>query len=319
MRTSSIVLAAALTSALVASACKKSDKPAPAAGTAAPAAGTAAPAAGTAAPAAGTAAGTAAPAAEPAAPAAAPAAGTTLKLTEVPPKVGDKRTKIEDNEIALQMDAKGKKVDVQVVGHKEEQLELLELAGDVMMKVKASYPSISNTQTIAGKVQAKPNVLAGKAYVVWSEAGEIKATTADGAAVSAEELAELADENDELGKPDVMQQILANRTWTIGEPYVFTADDLAKLKARANPGKPVPSAISFTLRSFDATVAVFELTMSMVQAKGTEQLQFDMKGTARLELPSTNPIEMSMSGPISGTANGMPTTGTLTGKTTYSY
>lgn len=307
MRSTSIVIALSLATALAAAGCKKAEQKAadPAPKDLAKVPEVAKPPA---------------PAGSVKAPEAAAPSATTLKFDEAPAKVGDKRTKTDDSEVLFQVDAKGKKVDVKVVKHKEEQVEILAVDGAIPMKIKIAYPTISSSQTISGAVKTKPEVLDGKTYVVWSEGGAIKATTADGAAVSAEELAELADENDELGKPDTMEQILEGRTWTIGETYDFTADDLAKLKARSTAsGKPVATAMSLTLQSFDATQAIFALTMAMTQTKDPDTLTFAMKGTAHVALPSAHATALAMDGAITGTANGMPTAGTMTAKTIYTY
>ena len=215
---------------------------------------------------------------------------------------------------------KGKQVGVKSVDHKQETTEVLAVEAGGATKLKATYANLSAVQTIDGKDKAKPQVLDGKSYLVWVEGGAIKATTADGAAVSAEELAELTDKHDDLGKPDVIEDLLAGRTWKIGETYVFTADDLAKLKARStSTGKPVATEMSFTLEAFNATEARFAMTTTLVQTKGAEQLTFVMKGIARVELPTNRGLEMSMAGGITGTVKTMPTKGAMTMKTVYAY
>lgn len=308
MRSTSIVIALSLATALVAGGCKKAEEKKAAAPPPVeqPKAAEA--------PKAGEAAKVPTPTPTPVADA------TTLKLASIADKVGDKRTKTDDIVVDFEFDVKGKKVAVKSVDHKEETTEVLAVEGTGASKVKASYAKMSAVQTMDGKDKNKPQILDGKSYIVWVEGGAIKATTADGAAVSADELKELADKNDDLGKPDVIEELLAGRTWKIGETYVFTADDLAKLKARsASQDKPVATEMSLTLEAFDATEGRFALTTTLVQTKGADQLTFAMKGLARVELPSNRGLEMSMSGVISGTMKTMATTGTMTAKTTYAY
>jgi hypothetical protein len=291
--------------ALVATGCKKSDKPAPGNGPTTPEAKPPEAKPPEAKP----------PEAKP------PVGGDTLTLKETPAKVGDKRTKTDDVVVVFQFDAKGKKIDARSVEHKQEAAEILAVDGKIPMKVKVAYSGLKAEQTIGGKVQTKPQVLDGKTYVVWSEGGAIKATTADGAAVSAEELKELTSKNDELGKPDVIEDLLGGRTWKVGETYVLSADELAKVKANiTDPSKPLPTEMSFTLKSFDDKQAMFEMTTTLVQAaKGADQLTFAMKGLAKVELPGVHASELSLDGTLAGSINSMPTTGTMTGKTTYTY
>lgn len=263
---------------------------------------------------------TPAPAAvDPGAPAAAGA--DTLKLAMVPPKVGDKQTKIDDIGVVFSLDAKGKKIDVETIEHKEQTQEVLESDGKEPTKIRVSYSKLSEVQKMGGQDKAKPQPLDGKTFIVWTEGGVIKATTDDGKPVTDEELALLAKKNDDLGKGDPLTELMAGRTWKIGETYNLTADDLAKLKARDKTGeKPVPVAMSFTLESFDAKEARFAMVMVMDQSMGaTDKLNFDLKGFARIEQPSSRALEMNMSGPVKGAVKGMATEGTMSAKSTYSY
>jgi|GEM_PF-4430006 len=249
----------------------------------------------------------------------APGPAGTLTLAPNREKVGDKKVKTEHAVVAFSLDAKGKTVEVKTTGHKQAATEVLAI-DPVPTKLKVSYSGLSSVQNVGGKDTVKPQILDGKSYVVWVEGGAIKATTADGAAVSPEELTELADENDDLGKPDDLDAILNGRAWKIGETYQLTADELAKMKARStNPSKPVISAMSLTLQAFDAKEATFALAMTLVQSKGAEGLTFDLKGTARLDVVANRAIEMAVEGPLAGSVNGMTATGTMSVKTTYRY
>lgn len=253
------------------------------------------------------------------APPPAPASGRTLKMNERPHQVGDKRTKVDDVEVKFQIDAEGRMLEASSSQHEEETVKILEVKDDVVMKVEVTYGTLTSKRSTGPKVEDKPEIRSGKTYLVWSEGGAIKATLPDGSAVTAEELAELASENDEVGKPDAMSQILGGRTWTIGETYQFTADDLAKLAARNAASKPKATAFALTLQSFDDKEAHFALTTTMVQKQGADQLTFDMTGHVRIELPVARPTELMMTGTLTGTIRGMKTGGSMAGTTRYSY
>lgn len=308
-----------------ASACKKADdkpKADPAAAPAAPAAPAPAPAPTAPAPGGTAPAATAPGAVDPSARVGAQVLGPdTLRLRSMPNVVGDKRTKIDDIVVIFQVEANGQKIDVHSTEHKEEAVEVLAVdAAGTRTKQKVTYTGMKSTQTVGGKSKDKPQVLDGKSYVVWIEGGEVKATTADGAAVSADELAELVKANRELGRPEEMDSILADRVWKIGETYTFTADDLAKLNARSTGGdRPIATAMSLTLERFDDKQAVMRMTTELRQEKGKDKLDFAMQGPVTLELPQARAISMEMEGTIKGVANGMPSGGSMKNRTTYRY
>lgn len=317
MRSSPLIVLS-LAAALVATGCKKASdsksEGAPAAGKTAtgPATPPADPAAKPATPT-----GPATPPTDPAAPPV--GTETTLKLTvKAAPKVGDKRGKTDDINTTMVVDANGKPTTVIMGEHKEQQAEVLAVDGDVRTKIKITYVKLTATQTIGTAVKSKPQPLDGKTYIVAFEGGEIKSTTPEGAAVSPEEAAELADDNDELGQPDVMEKILADHTWTIGETYAFSADELARLAARKRgPGKPTATAMGLTLKSFDAKHAEFAITTTLTRDK--DQFSVTMTGTIVVDRVNDRPLSMTMEGALTATTNGKPTTGTLIGKTVYTY
>lgn len=245
--------------------------------------------------------------------------GAPLTLHAVPIQIGDKRIKTEDMEIALHLDADGTRVEVTVVKHVQATTEVVAVDGAIATKLKVSYAGLRDVRTIGGKVKVKPQILDGKSYVVWAEGGAIQATTADGAAVSADELTELAKHNPELGKPDVTAGLLAERTWTIGEKRVATGDELAKIATVVADANQVPSEMSFTLLSFDATEARFAVTTTLVATDGDGQSTFTLKGIARVERSSGRPLETSMAGTIHGVSFGIPAAGTTTTTAMYTY
>lgn len=249
----------------------------------------------------------------------APTAADGIKLAEAPPKVGDKKTKFDDVTVNFTFEIQGKKIDAKSVEHKEETVEIVALDGKIPMKIKVSYAKMSAVQTMAGKDQPKPQPLDGKSYLVWSEGGAVKFSTADGGPVTPEEEKALQNKADDVGRVDPLDELLSAHLWKIGETYAFTDADLAKIAGATLPGKPVPKAMSFTLTAVDDKIATFDMTTKLVQGDGPENLTFEMKGVAKVERATSHGLEMKLSGPLSGTIKGMPTTGTVDGHTTYTY
>jgi hypothetical protein len=182
----------------------------------------------------------------------------------------------------------------------------------------AGYPVRKETEQAGGKTREKPSPLAGKRYLAWAEGGAIKATHEDGSAVSPEELDELSQDLDELGKPRPMDEIIAARTWKVGEPYSFTADELARLNATKSERTPRGTAMSLELREVAGGRAVFAMKTSM-QLEGKATMKMEMNGTATLDVATGRPLAVELGGPLDGTAKGQPLTGTMKGIATYQY
>lgn len=306
-----LVLASCL--ALVACEKKKSDPPAKAAP---PAAGTAAAApTPTPAPSTGTA----------AAPEAAQAAGTApageLKIPNLPPKVGDKSTEVEDRKMIAKVEPKpGTVVEVTTVEQRQEDKEVMAVDGDVVTKLKVSYPKVAITESAMGKTKDKPTPTLGKSYLVWREGDEFKATLADGGAVSPEELKVLAKGQKRIGRPDVMQQIMAAHAWKQGEVVTMTPAELERLATvvggEDDGGKL--TGMSFALQSSDDKVATFTMTMAMEGTTPKGSMKVSLTGTAKVDRNSGRALEVKAEGPFEGNM-GVPITGTMTGTTSYSY
>ena len=246
------------------------------------------------------------------------AAGLKLPLAER--KVGVRWTKTDDLTSNMVLTAPGdRKVTIVGKRHYRDEFEVVELGPDgMMMKLKASYPEREEGETVDGKAKPKPTPIAGKSYIVWAKDGKVEATLADGGAVSPEELAELADDLDELGKPRPMDHFMSGRTWKIGEPYQLTADQLAQLAAVKGDKAPKQVGITLTLTSVDAGTAVFAMQTAM-QVDGKADLKIDLSGKISVDVATGRPMAVELSGPLKGEAAGMPVEGTMSGTITYTY
>lgn len=246
--------------------------------------------------------------------------GDGIKIPMAERKVGTRWIKTDDLTSHMVLTAPGdKKVAIEGKRHYRDELEVVELGPDgVLTKVKASYPEREDGEIVAGKAKAKPIAIAGKSYIVWSKDGKVEATLADGGAVSPAELAELTDDLDELGKPRVMDRLMSARTWKIGEPYALTADELAQLAAIKSAKSPRQVGITLTLTSVDAGKAVFAMQTTM-KVEGKAELEVAMTGKVTIDIATGRPLAVELSGPVKGSAGGMPLEGTMTGANTYAY
>lgn len=255
----------------------------------------------------------------PTAPAPTAPAGDGLKLPLAAHTVGLRWTKVDDMTSAMEVTAGDKKIPVTSKRHYRDELEILAVdAAGIVTKIKASYPERQDTEETGGKGRDKTSTLTGKSYVASSVGGKVEATLAAGGAVSPEELTELTRDLDELGKPQPMDRIVASRTWKIGEVYNFTADELAQLAAAKVDDAPSPTAMSLALREVAGDRAIFDMTSAM-STTGKAAMSIEMKGTVTIDSKTGRPVVIELGGPVTGTASGMPVTGTMTGKITYDY
>ena len=146
----------------------------------------------------------------------------------------------------------------------------------------------------------------------------VAATHADGSPVTGDELAELTGEQDELGKPPVMETIMASRTWKLGEVYAFNAAELLRL-AEAKDGKgPQATELTMRLARIVGHDAEFAMTMKL-ESSDAPTMTMDITGTVTIDGPTGRPRRLEISGPVKGDAGGMPIVGTMSGQITYAF
>ncbi|MBE7451023.1 MAG: hypothetical protein HS111_19665 [Kofleriaceae bacterium] len=241
----------------------------------------------------------------------------TSLLPQHTPKVGDKLTKLDEMTMKLTIEAApGKTMEMDMVKTTEESREVLALDGTIITKARYAFPVHKETQTMGGKSRDKVSPLVGKSYIVWREGGKLQATTEDGATPPPDELAEILDEAKNVGTPDVMDEVIASKTWKPGARVVFTADDLAKINAR-NPDKTDKQslqAMAFTLTGVDGGVATFDMEMTMLAGDDKGTMTMTLTGAARVDVATGRLLEVGGAGTVDGQM-GMPLKGTMSMKT----
>lgn len=248
-----------------------------------------------------------------------PTAAGEVKVVQARPAVGMQWTKVDDLTSTMVVTAGDKKLTIDTKRHFRHEHEVLAVdAAGLVTQVKASYPEHEESERRNGEAKDKVSPLKGKSYIVSVEGGEIKATLADGGAISKEELEELAADQDELGKPRVMDQIIASRTWKVGELYLLTAAELAQIAASKGARAPRASVIGFTLREVKGDLAIFDMKTTM-HVEGKAQIDMEMAGSVILDTRTGRPIEVALTGPAKGKAGNFPVEGTMSGKTSYQY
>lgn len=241
-----------------------------------------------------------------------PAAGDSVTIPLAPRTVGIKWTKLDEGTTSIEVTQGGQTATFGGKRHHRTDSEILAVDGaGLVTKVAVTYVERDDTDGD----EVKPSAIAGKSYIAWIEGGEIGATHADGSAVSSEELDELTHDQDELGKPPVMEQIMA-RTWTRGVKVDLTEAELARAGEDAGDG-PKPSAMSFTLRAVEGGVAAFDVIMQMKSV--SPPIGIDASGTATIDVRTGRPVRLELAGPVSGSASGMTIGGSMSATVTYTF
>ncbi|MEZ4364928.1 MAG: hypothetical protein R2939_01410 [Kofleriaceae bacterium] len=246
---------------------------------------------------------------------------STLTLAPATVQVGDRRTKVDSLTTRFTVTSDGQQVPIESNETSTETAEVLAVdAAGAPTKLRITYTTKVATQAVAGQVDVAPQPLEGRTYVVWVEAGVVRATSGDGEPVTEAELAALADDHETLGRPAAMERILAGRTWRLGERYSLTEAELAEYNElkRTASGQHA-SAMALTLTGFDDQLATFEMEVTLRTAKGGAALTISMTGPVRIERARTRPLEITMTGTLEGVTQGLPAVGTVEGHTTFAY
>jgi hypothetical protein len=214
-------------------------------------------------------------------------------------------------------------MEIDVAKQAEETREVLAVdSAGIMTKVKISYTTLKETQSMGGKSKDKPSPVAGKSYVVTWDGKEVTATREDGSALAGEELDEVLDDQKNLGKVDGIDQIVASKVWKTGQKVVITAEELATVNAsqrgKRDGGKETLTAMELTLTGVDGGVASFELHMVMDVKSPKGSMKMDLTGAVKLDAATGRLVEIAGAGPIEGTM-GAPITGSMTMKETVTH
>lgn len=241
-----------------------------------------------------------------------------VQLPLAPRVVGIRWTKVDDTTTDLRVGTGSTAVPVGGKRHHRSDNEILAVDADgLVTKVAVSYPEWVDVSVGADAPDAAPP-LRGRSYVAWIADGVIAATHADGSAVSDAELKELSGDQDELGRPPVMEQIMASRTWKLGETYVLGAPELMRLASSKGGVGPQATALNLTLRRVVGADAEFAMVMKLESTESVT-MTIDVTGTVTIDTATGRPQRLEISGPVTGAAAGMPITGTMTGLITYAF
>ena len=185
-------------------------------------------------------------------------------------------------------------------------------------RVRCEYLDKSSTSSQdGGELKKRISVVSGKTYIVKAKNGEIEVTDADGEPVTKQELTEVKNDHDDLGKPNKLNNLLPDRPIALGEklsppPSVI----LAMLDLLMPSSGQEPLAVKdagLTFKSVEGTganrVAVFDMSLTVIASAqdGKPPAEMALNGTLKLLVDSLLPIEIALKGPITIAAseNGM--------------
>jgi hypothetical protein len=244
-----------------------------------------------------------------------------VTLTTAAPVVGATSTEIEDVETLMKAESSpGQVMELSSKSHHDHLTEVLAVAGGIVTKVKITYRAHDDLQVNRGVTKSRPSPTAGKTYLAWRDPTDhLMVTSGDGSVVADDELAIVRKDEKNLARPEVLPTILARHQWTPGATVALAADELTELNAlRPDPAEPKVAQMVFALTASDATTATFKLSMAMTITAPPNALTIELNGVAKIDRRTSQPLEISGTGPISGSL-GAPVTGTMTTHTVYTY
>jgi hypothetical protein len=245
-------------------------------------------------------------------PAVAPAAGDGVKLPRPAPKVGDKRVETEAMTMEITIDDKGTKHAIKNTRSKVEEREALAVDGDRVTKFKVTYKAVEESQTVDGAARSKPSLVVGKTYIVEVSPDKVAVTSEAGTPIPDAELAEATKRADELRTQNRLENVMASKTFHLGQKVELTADDLAQMNT-GEVGSKMLSA-SFTLKAVDDATATFATVLVVEETNPLGVLKAELTADAVIDRKRGEPVSVVGSGPMTGIA-----TGTMTAKTSYTY
>ncbi|MCE9576483.1 MAG: hypothetical protein K8W52_25260 [Deltaproteobacteria bacterium] len=242
-----------------------------------------------------------------------------VRIMIAPVKVGDRSTYTMDETATMKVEARpGQAIEVEQTKHTVRVVEVVAVDGGVATRARVSFPAISDTSTMGAERKDAPQPAAGKTYLVWREGTELHVTHEDGSPVSPEEKKVAGGVGDEIGHADPMTVIMASKTWKPGIKVDLTPAELDALNAekRAEDDAPKAQAVSLTLTRADATTATFEMVAAIQLQNAKGVMRMVLTAAVTIERATGRGRELSGSGSMSGNL-GMPVTGTMTAKATY--
>jgi hypothetical protein len=247
-----------------------------------------------------------------------PADDGTLRLTWKPPRIGEIAEKTKQTTTEMEFLAQGAPIPVRVEAEERTVTEVLAVDGEAATRVRYAVELSRSTQMMNGSQDSNEDVLHGKTFLVWAEAGTIQATRDDGAPASAEELAELEDDfDDELGVVPPTAAILTGRAWAPGETYTLTADELDRLGAPRRGRTVTQATISFIDEVPGTATFLMEAQLEEKRPEGSFAISYE--GTTSIDIEHVRPTSSSSRGTMSGTVSGMRMTGKVSERSQTSY
>ncbi len=235
---------------------------------------------------------------------------TFVRITKVPPKVGDTRTQKQsiDMKVKIHVDMKPKPIDREMerVETSVEKHEALAVDGPAVTKVKIVVQERTQTEFDEGKQTKKnPSVTSGKTYIAEAKNGAIAVTNEKGGAVSKEEARLVEKQAPYLGKPNDLLKTLPEKI-KVGASVPEIAAIMRSKLAANDPNDDSREVMA--VRTVDVTlkgtrteggeeVAVFDVKTTLVRRDASE-MTMDMNGEFTLRTRDGWPLLLSLRGPI---------------------
>lgn len=212
---------------------------------------------------------------------AAPAAGMLDRIKEAvsneitvqikPPVVGSKRKVEGTTTTTMQLKMKNREMSFSEKTTSRRTEEVLAVDGTTVTRLKVSYEVNSKETTEANKVRTKPDLLAGKTFILEFAAGKVAVSSEDKKPVAGPAKLALLKEFKTFGQPDKVEAALNGKKLKVGEPVTGLDAELSEqLKNTVDDPRSglVVDTPRMTLKRKDGDFAVFEVKASARATKG---------------------------------------------------
>jgi len=250
-------------------------------------------------------------------------AGAGLKIPYVAPTQGLVKTETAEEKLdgTLTIEGAGKAPLVQILKETFTE-EVVTVDGDKVTKEKVSVASAHSTVEAMGQKKDGDLPIAGKSYVVTADIGSVSVAAADGKSpVDPGEQKLIIQLSNGVGKSDTFGKMMSTKTFVKGKKVTLTPEELAS--AMGTQEGMTASDVSFTLTSQDGKTATFALVGTLKGSQNGMDVTIKLKGTAKIDIATSRPLDMNMTGTVkgSGTVSGkkLQLTGKMTARKTATY
>ncbi|MBX3159472.1 MAG: hypothetical protein KF773_26105 [Deltaproteobacteria bacterium] len=218
------------------------------------------------------------------------AAADSVKLGTKAPTAGETWNEEKSSNLAMNITVKGQPPVPMVISETErKKVVVLAVKDAVVTKAKITYEKKTKVQKSGANEKGGASPLEGKTYTISAGTPIGVEPAADAEAVRKEEK--------RFGKPDKLRNAVAGKEYTKGKVVELKPEDGHDVFGGDNPDFEV-GKLTLEYLGMDGTNAKFAIAVQMRSKKPDQKMSMDFKGTAIVEVPTSELLQMDLTGTV---------------------